>query len=150
MSATMTYDAIINGANTLNYFGGANKLTLNERDAALGYNWTFWERVLKPLLAEINAKSPLADALIAPNSKLPIKVKGEGMELLAREAGKDLFILAASKNPQKTQQVEFSGLPKEIHEGAVLYEEPRKVTAADGTMKDWFAPYDVHVYKFSR
>ncbi len=146
----MTYDAIINGANTLNYFGGANKLTLNERDAALGYNWTFWERVLKPLLAEINAKSPLADALIAPNSKLPIKVKGEGMELLAREAGKDLFILAASKNPQKTQQVEFSGLPKEIHEGAVLYEEPRKVTAADGTMKDWFAPYDVHVYKFSR
>ena len=32
----------------------------------------------------------------------------------------------------------------------VLFEEPRKVTAKDGAMKDWFAPYDVHVYKFSR
>jgi len=146
----MTYDAIINGARGVNYFGGANPLTLSERDAKLGYNWTFWDRTLKPLLAEINAKGPLAEALVAPNSKLPIKVKGEGIELCAREVGKDLYILAASKEPQKTAQVEFTGLPKDAKEGAVLFEEPRKVTATDGTLKDWFAPYDVHVYKFTR
>lgn len=146
----MTYQAIINGANALNYFGGANKLTLNQRDAKLGYNWTFWESVLKPVLAEINAKGPLAEALVAPNSKLPIKAKGEGMELCAREVGKELYILACSREPLKTNQIEFTGLPKDISEGVVLFEEPRKVTAKDGAMKDWFAPYDVHVYKFSK
>ena len=150
-SRFMTYDAIINGARAVNYFGGANKACLNDRDAALGYNWTFWERTLKPLLAEINAKGPLAEALVAPNSRLPIKARGgEGIELCAREVGSDLFIIAASKNPQKTQQVEFTGLPAGAGEGVVLFEEPRKVTATGGTLKDWFAPWDVHVYKFKK
>jgi hypothetical protein len=146
----MTYDAIINGARGVNYFGGANRLSLNDRDARLGYNWTFWERVLKPLLTEINAKGPLAEALVAPHSKLPIKVSGEGIELCAREVGDDLFILAASKEPRKTQQVDFTGLPGHITAGEVLFEEPRKVTAKDGTLKDWFAPWEVHVYKFKK
>ena len=35
-------------------------------------------------------------------------------------------------------------------EGDVLFESPRKVTAKDGEFSDWFAPYDVHVYKFAR
>src|SRR5439155_1418494 len=80
---------------------------------------------------EINAKGPLAEALVAPNSKLPIKASAgrtsqalehgggrveftgaaEGIELLAREVGNDLYILAASKELRKTQQVEFTGLP---------------------------------------
>ena len=168
-SRFMTYDAIINGARAVNYFGGANPLTLNERDAKLGYNWTFWNRTLKPLLAEINEKGPLAQALVAPNSKLPIKASGasvvqplqtggktelkgapKGIELLAREVGSDLYIFVASKEPRETQQVEFTGLPGTAGEGVVLFEEPRKVTAQNGTLKDWFAPYDVHVYKFSR
>ena len=50
----------------------------------------------------------------------------------------------------KTEQVEITGLPAEITRGEVLFEEPRKVTAKNGSLKDWFAPWDVHVYKFKR
>ena len=71
-------------------------------------------------------------------------------ELCAREVGPDLYILAASKEPRKTQQIEFRGLPSSAGEGVVLFEEPRKVTAQNGTLKDWFAPWDVHVYKFKK
>src|SRR5205814_2289128 len=91
----MTYEAIIDGARGINYFGGANHVTLNERDAKLGYNWTFWERILKPLLAEINEKSLLHEALIAPNSKLPVKAEGTpDVEFTVREVGQEIFILA--------------------------------------------------------
>jgi hypothetical protein len=146
----MTYEAIINGATGVNYFGGANKACLTERDERLGYNWTFWDRTLKPLIAEINEKSPLAGALVAPDSKMPVKAKDKNIELCVREVGKDVFVLACSKDPQKTSEIEFTGLPKEAGEGVVLYESPRKVAAKDGAFKDWFAPYEVHVYKFSR
>ena len=59
-------------------------------------------------------------------------------------------MLACSKDPQKTSEIEFTGLPKEAGEGVVLYESPRKIAAKDGAFKDWFAPFEVHVYKFSR
>ena len=87
----MTYEAIINGARGINYFGGGHRVaqTLNERDRQLGYNWTFWERILKPLLAEINEKSPLHEALLAPNSKLPVKAEGApGVEFTVREVAR--------------------------------------------------------------
>jgi hypothetical protein len=32
----------------------------------------------------------------------------------------------------------------------VLFESPRKIIAKSGSFSDWFAPYDVHVYKFAR
>jgi len=146
----MTYEAIINGARGVNYFGGANRACLNERDEKLGYNWTFWDRTLKPLISEINDKSPLAEALVAPNSKIPVKATDKNIELCVREVGKDVYVLACSKDPQKTTEIEFSGLPKDLGEGVVLYESPRKITPKDGAFKDWFAPFEVHVYKFSR
>ena len=33
---------------------------LGQLDAAGGWNWTYWERVLEPLVREISAASPLA------------------------------------------------------------------------------------------
>ena len=123
----MAYEAIINGARGLVFFGGGIKVDLNERDSQFGWNWTFWERVLQPLLEEVGNNSPLEPALVAANSKLPIKVKGEGIEYCAREVGADLYILACCKEPQKTAEVEFMGLPKELTEGDVMFESPRKV-----------------------
>jgi hypothetical protein len=148
----MTYESIICGARGLVYFGGNLKMDMNEKDKALGWNWTFWQRVLRPVLEEIGDKSPLADALCAPTSKLPIKAtrNGENIELTAREVGNDLYILACCKDPLKTAEVEFTGLPKGARQGVVMYEEPRIVHAENGTFKDWFAPWDVHVYKFSK
>lgn len=144
----MTYQAIINGARGLVYFGGNNPGALAPEDAKLGWNWRFWKRVLRPLIEEIGLHSPLHPALVAPNSNLPIKVNGaDDIEFCVREAGRDLFILAC-KTGQGTVQVEFSGLPASAAVGEVLYEPPRTVQASEGRFRDWFAPYDVHVYRF--
>lgn len=146
----MVYQAIINGARGVIFFGGSLADTLSDTDKPYGWNWTFWRRVLRPVIEEVGDRSPLAGALVAPDSKLPIKVQaGNGIEWCAREVGGDLYILALSREPQKTALIEFTGLPSAAAEGQVLYESPRKVAARQGAFKDWFAPYDVHVYKFT-
>jgi len=34
--------------------------------------------------------------------------------------------------------------------GSVLFEAPRKVNAGSGRFKDWFGPFEVHVYRFRK
>jgi hypothetical protein len=146
----MTYAAIIHGARGINYFGGSIVVDMNARDAQLGWNWTFWERVLKPVVQEIGEKSPMNPALLVPNSKLPIKLEGaKDVDFCVREAGNDLFILAA-KREGETSQVTFSGLPAPDGTSELLFESPRKVTVKAGSFTDWFAPHEVHVYRFPR
>ena len=106
--------------------------------------------MLRPVIEEVGDRSPLAQALCAPASKLPIEVIGEGIEFAVREVGDHIFLLACSREPLETREVEFKGLPKDVAVAEVLYEAPRRVQAADGRFKDWFAPWEVHVYKFSR
>jgi hypothetical protein len=146
----MTYQAIINGARGLVYYGGNLAPTLSERDQPYGWNWTYWERVLRPIVEEVGDKGPLAAALCAADSKLPIKTNANAIELCVREVGRDVFVLACCRDPQKTSQVQFTGLPSDASDGNVLFESPRKVIANSGSFSDWFAPYDVHVYKFAR
>ena len=99
---------------------------------------------------EIGDKGPLAAALVAPKSVLPVRVTGaEGVELCVREAGRDVFILAC-KREGATVRVEFSGLPDWAGQGDVLFEAPRTVSARDGRFTDWFGPFEVHVYRFRR
>src|SRR5687768_14000568 len=86
----MTYQAIINGSRGLLYFGGHIGVAMSPEDRELGWNWKFWNRVLRPVIEEIGSRSPLYPALTAPNSKLPIKVEGEGMEFVVREVGDEL------------------------------------------------------------
>ena len=71
----MAYQAIINGARGLVYFGGGMPQTFNERDKPLGYNWTYWNKVMRPLFEEVGTGSPIARALVAPDSKLKVTVK---------------------------------------------------------------------------
>ena len=73
----MAYEAIINGARGLTYFGGGLPQTLNERDKPLGFNWTYFDRVMRPLFEEIGPKSPILPALLAANSQLQLKVVAE-------------------------------------------------------------------------
>lgn len=144
----MTYQSIIDGARGLVYFGGNVVKGMNARDRKLGWNWTFYDRVLKPVLNQLNPSGPLFPALVAPNSKLPIKLEGSrAVESCVRQADGYIYILAA-KRQGPTVKVQFSGLPAGVHEGDVLFEAPRKVTVADGKFTDWFAPHDVHVYRF--
>ena len=73
----MAYEAIINGARGLTYFGGGLPQTLNERDKPLGFNWTYFDRVMRPLFDEIGPKSPILPALLAADSNIRLKVVGE-------------------------------------------------------------------------
>lgn len=146
----MTYQALINGARGLIYFGGSVEQAMSPEDARLGWNWTFWRRVLRPVLEEVGNNSPLAPALVAPESKLPVRVRGaDDVEFCVREVGGDIYILACKREGQ-TVEVEFSGMPAWAGRGLVMYESPRTVQAKDGTFTDWFAPFDVHVYRFGR
>lgn len=144
----MTYEAIINGARGVFYFGGGNADSLSEADRPFGWNWTFWRRVLRPVIEEIGTKSPLYPALVAPSSTRPITAHGaEGVELCVREVGETFFLLVC-KREGPTAEVEFDGLPSTVNQGEVLFESPRKVHAKDGKFTDWFAPFEVHVYRF--
>ncbi len=144
----MTYQAIINGARGVLYFGGNLTNAMAPADAKLGWNWTFWKRVLRPVVEEIGRNSPLHPALVAPDSKLPVRVfAGSGIEYCVREVGDEMFLLAC-KTSEPTEPVEFAGLPAAATVGEVLYESPRMVEAKNGRLTDWFAPYDVHVYRF--
>lgn len=146
----MTYEAIIDGARGLVYFGGNLKEAMSPEDATLGWNWTFWDRVLRPVVEEVGVHSPLEPALVAPESKLPITVSNApGLEYCVRQAGPDLYILAC-KREGATSDVEFENLPFSSGEGEVMYESPRKVEVAHGKFSDWFGPFEVHIYHFKR
>ncbi|MBM3499120.1 MAG: hypothetical protein FJX74_10670 [Armatimonadetes bacterium] len=155
----MAYQAIINGARGLVFFGGNLTQAMAPEDAALGWNWRFWRRVLRPLMEEIGRHSPLHPALIAPNSRLPLQVRvkqavgGDAdpaqLEFRMRETPEALYLLAC-KREGATVEVEFSGLPVALARGEVLYEEPRAVEVTEGRFTDWFGPFEVHVYRLAR
>jgi hypothetical protein len=146
----MAYQAIIHGARGLMFFGGNVASTLNAQDAPLGWNWTFWENVLKPVVKEIGDNSLLADALVVPNSVLPVQVTtNSGIEFCVREVSPYLYILACNRQSAVTTNVVFTGLPATAGLGELLYESPRTVTATNGMFSDWFAPNEVHAYRFA-
>jgi hypothetical protein len=152
----MAYQAIIHGARGLQFFGGSLATTLNPSDAALGWNWTFWNTVMKRLLGEVGSKSPLEPALLAPKSTRAITVtSGQGIEFTVREitsstAGSDFYIIAAKREATSTVQVTFSGIPSGYSKADVMFESPATVTASNGAFTDWFGPFDVHVYHFHK
>jgi len=83
---------------------------------------------------------PPPDAL-APNGK-------NGIAELS-DAGGDIFVLAC-KREGDTKQFRFSGLSVASADGDVLFESARTVALKDGSWTDWFGPFEVHVYRFSR
>jgi hypothetical protein len=179
----MAYEAIINGARGLVYFGGGLPQTLNERDKPLGFNWTYFDKVMRPLFEEVGPRSPILPALLAPDSKIKLTVAADkppkrqvatkaeeekndptaprefvqdetasdasAIEFLVREAGDDVYVLACKKEGP-TIRVKFAGLRTDLKTGSVVFEEPRKVEVKEGGFADWFGPFEVHVYKFSR
>ena len=135
-SRFMAYQAINNGARGLMFFGGNITSTLNAQDLPYGWNWTFWTNVLKPLVQQLGDKGVLANALVAPSSKLPISMSGTtapDVEFCVREvATLPMFIiLPASKREGATLNITFSGLPSWATNGEVLYESPRTILAQE-------------------
>jgi hypothetical protein len=143
----MIYDAILNGARSLAFYGGNIFRCWNANDAALGWNWTFWNSVLKGLIQEINADSPIAPALVNPESTNVLTTTDATTQVISREGADGEHWVIAARHGEGSQPVTISGLPGTATEGTV-YTEGRSVAAAGGAFTDTFAQWDVHVYRF--
>jgi hypothetical protein len=150
----MAYDAIVAGARGLFFFGGQFKQVMNEADRKLGWNWTYWRQVQRPLLEELT-DTPHMAALTAPLAGAAITANAADVALSARETAQALFIVAVRKSPVVTGPVRFSGLPANAAQGTVLAHPggnpARQVEAVRGSFTDPspFAPHDARVYRFA-
>jgi hypothetical protein len=143
----MIYDAILNGARSLAFYGGNIDRCWTPADAALGWNWTFWDTVLEGLIEEINAASPIAPALVNPGSTQVLSSNDTTTQVISRAgAGGDLWVIAA-RHGEGAQPVTITGLPPTATTGTV-YTEGRSIAANGGSITDTFAQWDVHVYRF--
>jgi hypothetical protein len=144
----MAYDAIVNGARSLAFYGGNIPGCWNASDRQLGWNWTFWNAVLKPLLGELNASSELAPALVNAASSKDLQVNDTSTQAISRGgAGSDLWVIA-TRSGSGSASVTISGLPSSISTGSV-YTEGRTVAVSNGSFTDDFAQWGVHVYHFT-
>src|SRR5918992_530042 len=143
----MIYDAILNGARSLAFYGGNNANCWSGLDSVYRWNWTFWNDVLAGLIREINAASPIAPALVNPGSTRALPTSDATVQAISRRgAGRDLWVIAAASGAG-SRSVTISGLPATAGEGAV-YTENRSVRAVHGSLTDGFDRWDVHVYRF--
>jgi len=151
----MAYQAILNGARGLSFFGGHLTQIARPADAQAGWNWTFWERVLRPLLEELTS-SAVAPALVAPDARKTVEASTKAVELVTRQAGDFLYVIAVRRG-SGASRVGFSGLPRRrdgrpITGGEVLFEYEqgafRTVRVTGNRFRDWFAQHDARVYRF--
>lgn len=145
----MIYDAILNGARSLAFYGGNINRCWNENDTTRGWNWTFWNSVLEDLVREINATSPIAPALLNPGSTKTLQSSDATTQVISREgaSGSELWVIAA-RHGEGSASVTISGLPATVREGAV-YTEGRSIEVTNGSFTDTFSRWDVHVYRFT-
>jgi hypothetical protein len=159
----MAYDAIVAGARGLVFFGGHLIQVASPDDAELGWNWSFWEQVLRPLVAELSSGA-VAPALTAARSRAQVKASTADVELVTRTNATFGYVIAVRRKgttsvvtfsgvPAKVKQVEVLGewvqrpLPPPIGSGSQLF---RLVDVEGGRFRDWLAPHDARVYRFRR
>jgi hypothetical protein len=142
----MVYDAIVNGARALAFYGGQNPRCWGQLDAAGGWNWTFWERVLEPLVREIGASSPIAPVLVNPGSTRVLMTSDPTVQAISRRGrGGETWVIAA-RSGEGSQAVTLGGLPASSSVAGV-YREDRSVPVTNGTLTDTFDRWSVHVYR---
>ena len=143
----MLYDAILNGARSIAFYGGNNPNCWTASDSAYGWNWSFWSSVLKPLLGEINSLSPLAPALVNPATTQTLPANDATTQAISRQGNSgDLWVIAARRGAG-TARVTIGGLPAAVSTGTV-YTEGRSITVSNGSFADDFSQWGVHVYHF--
>jgi len=146
----MAYQAIVAGSRGLAFFGGHLTQLMRPADVQSGWNWTFWERVLKPLVTELSSTA-IAPALVAPAAKVTITANAGDIDVVTRQADGFLYLIAVRRG-SSTSQITFSGLPAGIGGGEVLFEYAqgrfREITVTSSAFHDWFGPHDSHVYRF--
>jgi hypothetical protein len=145
----MAYQAIVAGARGLAFFGGHLKQVMRPADARAGWNWTFWETTLRPLMTELSSTA-VGPALVAPHGP-PVRASAADVAVATRRAGAFLYVIAVRRKAA-TSVVQFTGLPDGAGAGEVLFEYDngsfRDVTAKGGAFRDWLGPHDARVYRF--
>jgi hypothetical protein len=159
----MAYQAVVAGARGLAFFGGHLTQVVSPADAELGWNWTFWQEVLRPLVAELTSAA-VRPALTAPDANVRVTASTADVELAARDDGTFVYVLVVRRKGT-TSVVTFSGLPKRIASVDVLGEwvqHPlpppigtgsqvfRTVDVSGGAFRDWLAPHDARVYRLHK
>jgi hypothetical protein len=141
----MAYDAILNGARGLVFYGGQNLACQTLEDRAFGWNWTYWRDVLGPLVRELGPRSRLHAALVAPGNGIGLRSSDTRTHVVTRRVGRELWVLAARRGPGVVQ-VRFKGLPQRVRRASV-FGEGRTVRVRKGVLADHFGQWDVHVYR---
>jgi hypothetical protein len=159
----MAYQAIVAGARGLVFFGGHLIQVATPADAELGWNWSFWQQVLHPLLAELSSRD-VAPALVAARAKAQVTASTADVELVTRTNASFGYVLAVRRKGT-TSVVTFSGVPSKIKQVEVLGEwvqrplpppigagaqQFRIVDVEGGRFRDWLAPHDARLYRFRR
>ena len=162
----MALQAIVNGARGLVFFGGHLTQVCTPADAKAGWNWTYWDRILRPLIVELSSDD-VRPALVAPKANATVKAGIRGVEVATRQEGRTLWVLAARRDGG-TSTVGFTGLPsrhdgQKLTRGEVLTEwvqdppppplgagrqELRSVAVENRGFRDWFGPLDARIYRF--
>ena len=143
----MLYDAILNGARSIAFYGGNNPNCWTTTDSQFGWNWSFWSSVLKPLLGEINSLSPLAPALVNPATTQTLPANDATTQAISRQGNSgDLWVIAA-RHGAGTAHVTIGGIAAAVSTGTV-YTEGRSITVSNGSFADDFSQWGVHVYHF--
>jgi hypothetical protein len=149
----MAYDAIVAGARGLFFFGGHLPRAMNPQDQRRGWNWSYWNRVLRPLLRELSDAAHTA-ALTAPLAQHAVTANAADIAVSTRAHGDFLYLIAVRRSPHAQGRVRFTGLPASIRNGTVLAHPggnpARAVTVARGAFTDPapFKPHHARVYRF--
>ena len=117
---------------------------------------------MQPLVQELSSDS-LSSALTAPAATTKVTASSADLEVAVRRIDAFLYVIAVRRGGGTTR-VTLRGLPASLSGGQVLFEyvqdpppppiDPtrqkfRSVAVTGGALTDWFAPHDVHVYRFS-
>ncbi len=142
----MVYDAIIQGARGLVFYGGHDEC-LNDRDRALGWNWTFWERALKGIIREIGPGTELNAALASSTTGLGLRVNDPSTTLLSRRTADAVWVVVA-RFGRGPKTVRVSGLPGGLSTGRMYPAGNRSVPVAKGSFKTRIGRWGVQVIRF--
>ena len=144
----MIYDAIVNGARGLTFFGGQLSHCHTRSDAARGWNWSFWRRVLRPLVREIGIGSPLHAALLRPGTTRPLGTGSAATQAISRRVGRTLWVIATRRGPSGAT-VTIRGLPTWARIGR-RHPSGRAVTAHGGQIRTHLDGWGVVVLRFTQ
>jgi hypothetical protein len=69
---------------------------MRPRDAQLGWNWTFWELILRPLLIELGHRRCARRLSLLPSRV--VRASAADVELTARDDGTYVYVIAVRRS----------------------------------------------------